>query len=62
MKGKKKIKKIKNFYKNKYLLGSKLNFTENLLSKDDYSKAITFISENGYREERNWKSLKNNIK
>ncbi len=62
LKGKKKIKKSKIFYKNIFLPNSKLNFTENLLSKDDYSKAITFISENGYREERNWKSLKNNIK
>ena len=37
-----------------------MNFAENLLSKKDNSKAITFISENGYREVRSWKNLSNN--
>ena len=62
--GKKKNKKIiksKIFYKNKFLPKSKLNFSENLLSKNNNDKAITFISENGYREERNWKELNNNV-
>ena len=36
---------------------SALNFAENLLSKNDNSKAITFISENGYKEKRTWKQL-----
>ena len=31
-----------------------------LLSKNDNSKAVTFISENGYREEKSWKELNNN--
>ena len=31
-----------------------------LLSKKDNTKAITFISENGYREVRSWKSLSQN--
>ena len=57
IKGKKKIKKSKIFYKNLFLPGSKLNFGENLLSKNTTEKAITFISENGYREERSWKEL-----
>ena len=45
------------FYKNKFLPKSKLNFAENLLSKNNNEKAITFISENNYREERTWSKL-----
>ena len=56
-KSKKKIKKSKIFYKNLFLPGSKLNFGENLLSKNNNDKAITFISENGYREQKSWKEL-----
>ena len=47
-KSKIKIKKSKIFYKNKFLLNSKLNFAENLLSKNNKDKAITFISENSF--------------
>ena len=61
LKGKLKIKKSKIFYKNKFLPNSKLNFAENLLSKDNKDKAITFISENGFREERNWHDLNLNV-
>ena len=61
IKGKEKIKRSKIFYKNIFLPNSKLNFAENLLSKKDNAKAITFISENGFREERNWKNLNNNV-
>ena len=59
VKGKKveKFKFSKEFIKNKFLVNSKLNFAENLLSKNDNSKAITFISENGFREIRTWKEL-----
>ena len=56
-KGKLKIKKSKTFYKSKFLPSSKLNFAENLLSKNNNDKAITFISENGFREERSWYEL-----
>ena len=56
-KSKKKFRKSKIFYKNLFLPGSKLNFGENLLSKNNQEKAVTFISENGYREERSWKQL-----
>jgi len=52
-----KFKYSKEFIKNKFFVNSKLNFAENILSKKDNSKAITFISENGYREIRSWKSL-----
>ncbi len=57
IKSKKKIKKSRIFYKNLFLPGSKLNFGENLLSKNNNDKAITFISENGYREQKSWKQL-----
>ncbi len=60
-KSKQKIRKSKIFYKNLFLPGSKLNFGENLLSKNNQEKAITFISENGYREERSWIQLNLNI-
>ena len=60
IKSKKKIKKSKIFYKNLFLPGTKLNFGENLLSKNTNEKAITFISENGFREERSWNKLNSN--
>jgi len=64
-----KVKGIKNneyeksniFFKNKFLKNSKLNFAENLLSKNDNKKAITFISENGFKETRSWRNLNNNV-
>ena len=60
-KGKLKIKRSKTFYKNIFLPKSKLNFAENLLSKNNKDKAVTFISENGFREIRNWQELNQNI-
>ena len=59
VKGKKidKFKYSKEFIKNKFFVNSQLNFAENLFSKKDDSKAVTFISENGYREERSWNDL-----
>ena len=60
-KSKSKIKRSKIFYKNKFLPNSKLNFAENLLSKNNKDKAITFISENGFREERSWNELNLNV-
>ena len=59
-KGKKEIKKSKIFYKNLFLPNSKLNFGENLLSKNNNEKAITFISEDGFREVRTWFQLNQN--
>ena len=63
VKGLKKNKFIKSkiLFKNKFLKDSKLNFAENLLSKNDNSKAITFISENNYKEKRSWKELNLNV-
>ena len=57
-----KPKKSSKFYKNIFLPKSKLNFTENLLPKNNSDKAITFISENGYRETKNWKNFNSNVK
>ena len=57
IKSNKKIRKSKTFYKNLFLPGSRLNFGENLLSKNNNEKAVTFISENGFREERSWRQL-----
>ena len=57
IKGNKNFGKSKTFYKNLFLPGSRLNFGENLLSKNNNEKAVTFISENGFREERSWKQL-----
>ncbi len=56
-KSNKNFRKSKTFYKNLFLPGSRLNFGENLLSKNNNEKAVTFISENGFREERSWKQL-----
>ncbi|MDB0072137.1 acetoacetate--CoA ligase [Candidatus Pelagibacter sp.] len=61
IKSKIKIKKSKIFYKNKFLPNSKLNFAENLLSKNNKDKAITFVSENGFREEKSWHELNLNV-
>ena len=59
IKGQKKLKfkYKKNLINSKFLIGSKLNFAENLLSKNDNTNAITFISENGYRDVRTWRQL-----
>ena len=61
LKSKNKITKSKIFYKNKFLPNYKLNFTENLLVKNNKDKALTFISENGFREEKTWSDLNNEV-
>ena len=61
-KNKKKITRSRIFYKNIFLPKSKLNFGENLLSKNNKEKAATFISENGFRETRNWEELNDNVR
>ena len=55
------LEKSNIFFKNKFLKNSKLNFAENLLSKNDNSKAITFINEEGYKKVRNWNDLNKNV-
>ncbi len=61
-KNKTKFKKSQKFYKNIFLPNSKLNFCENLLSQNNRKKALTFISENGFREVRTWYDLNKNVK
>jgi len=56
-KGDKKIKRSRIFYKNTFLPNSKLNFGENLLSKNNNEVAATFISENGFKEKRSWSEM-----
>ena len=56
-----KYEKSNIFFKNKFLKNSKLNFAENLLSKNDNSKAITFVNENGIKKVRTWKELNKNV-
>ena len=51
----------KNFTKNQFLVNSKLNFAENLLTRNNKKKAISFYSENGFKETRSWISLKENV-
>ena len=46
----------------KFFVNSKLNFAENLLAKNSNQKAITFVSENGYREQKSWKELNIDVK
>ena len=57
LKSKKKIKKSKIFYKNLFLPVSKLNFGENLLSKNNNNKVINFINKNDFREKKIWREL-----
>ncbi len=56
-----KFEKSNIFFKNKFLKNSKLNFAENLLSKNDNSKAITFINESRIKKIRTWKELNTNV-
>ncbi len=57
-----KFKLTKDLLNSKFFVNSKLNFTENLLVKNSNQKAITFVSENGYREQKSWKELNIDVK
>ena len=57
-----KFKLTKDLINSKFFIDSKLNFAENLLAKNSNQKAVTFISENGYREQKSWKELNINVK
>ena len=56
-----KFKLTKDLINSKFFVNSKLSFTENLLVKNSNQKAITFVSENGYREQKSWKELNINV-
>ncbi len=57
-----KFKLTKDLINSKFFVNSKLNFTENLLVKNSNQKAITFVSEIGYREQKSWKELNIDVK
>ncbi len=57
-----KFKLTKDLINSKFFVNSKLNFAENLLTQDSNQKAITFVSENGYREQKSWKELNIEVK
>ena len=57
-----KFKLTKDLINSKFFVNSKLNFAENLLVKNSNQKAITFVSENGYREQKSWKELNIDVK
>jgi acetoacetyl-CoA synthetase len=49
------------FYKNKFFVGAKLNYAENLLIKNNNDLAIIFKSENGFKVNLSWKNLNLNV-
>ena len=49
------------FYKNKFFVGAKLNYAENLLVKNNNDLAIIFKSENGFKVNLSWKNLNLNV-
>lgn len=57
-----KFKLTKDLINSKFFVNSKLNFAENLLAKNSNQKAITFVSENGYREQKSWNELNIDVK
>ncbi len=57
-----KFKITKDLINSKFFVNSKLNFAENLLVKNSNQKAITFVSENGYREQKSWRELNIDVK
>ncbi len=57
-----KFKLTKDLINSKFFINSKLNFAENLLVKNSNQKAITFVSENGYREQKSWRELNIDVK
>ncbi len=61
IKGKKILKKNKIFYKNSFFPDSKLNYAENLLSKQNEEIAVKFLSENNTEKKITWKKLHENV-
>jgi len=55
------IKESNTFHKNKFFPGSKLNYAENLLKKNNKKNAIIFKSENGFKNTLSWKDLNLNV-
>lgn len=61
-KGSQIISKDKIFHRNKFFKDSKLNFAENLLSKNNDEIAIYSLKENGEHENISWEQLNINVK
>ena len=61
-KGSQIISKDKIFHRNKFFQDSKLNFAENLLSKNNDEIAIHSLKENGEHENISWEQLNINVK
>ena len=61
-KGSQIISKDKIFHRNKFFKDSKLNFAENLLSKNNDEIAIYSLKENGEHENISWEQLNTNVK
>ena len=55
------LKKSEVFFKNKFFPDSKLNYAENILSKNNDDLAIIFKSENSYKKVLSWKDLNLNV-
>ncbi len=51
------IKKSNIFFKNRFFPDAKLNYAENLLTKNNDESSIIFKSENGYKTSLSWKKL-----
>ena len=60
-KGNQIIDKDKVFYKNKFFSDSRINFTENLLIKNNDDIAIHSLKENGLNENITWNKLRENV-
>ncbi len=60
-KGNKILKKNKIFYKNIFFPESKLNYTENLLVKNNDEIALNFFSETGIKKKISWKKLRSDV-
>jgi acetoacetyl-CoA synthetase len=59
--GKVLLEKSDIFFKNKFFPDTKLNYTQNLLKKNNSDVAIIFKSENGYKTNLSWKELNKNV-
>jgi len=49
------------FFKNKFFPDTKLNYTENILKKNNKENSIIFKSENGYKTSLSWENLNVNV-
>jgi len=49
------------FFKNKFFTDTKLNYAENILSKNNKDAAIIFKSENNYKTKISWKDLNTHV-